>query len=141
MLEDAEEFVCHFRFRPQKRLQTLHPLEVRKDHATSVTENIRDHENFVPAVFENQVCVRRSRTVGSFGKDSAFELAGIFAGNYAIDRRRNKHVARQSKEFLWIDMVALSKRPQISLLERMLFGRLNVYSLGIVNRGIRVADP
>ena len=26
VLKDAEEFVGHFRFRPQKRLQTLHPL-------------------------------------------------------------------------------------------------------------------
>src|SRR5882724_2542372 len=55
MLKDAEEFVGHFRFRPQKCLQTLHPLEVRNDHAAGVAENIRDHENFVPALFENPV--------------------------------------------------------------------------------------
>src|SRR5207244_6659454 len=111
------------------------------DHATGVAENIRDHENFVPAVFENQIGLRRSRTVGSFGKDTAFNLAGIFSGNHSIDRGGNKHVARQGEEFLRIDMVALSKRAQISLLEHMLFGGLTVYSVGIVTRGILVADP
>src|SRR5438093_9928006 len=74
MLEDAEQFVGHFHFRPQKRLQTLHPLEIRNDHATGIAENVRDHENFVPALFQNKVSVGRGWTVGSFSENTALEL-------------------------------------------------------------------
>ena len=42
MLEDAEKFVGHFRFRPQEGLQALHPFEVGNDHAAGVAENVRE---------------------------------------------------------------------------------------------------
>src|SRR5207253_9361800 len=111
MLKDAEEFVGHFRFGPQKCLQTLHPLEVRNDHAAGVAENIRDHENFAPALFENPVCLRCSRTVGCLGKDTTFELTGVLSVNHSIDGGRNKDVALQSAELLETDMFVLSEGP------------------------------
>src|SRR4030095_15795725 len=40
VLKDAEKFVGYFAFRPQKRLQTLYPLEVRNDHTARVAQNI-----------------------------------------------------------------------------------------------------
>ena len=66
-------------FRPQKRLQTLHPFKVRNDDAASIAENVRDHEDFVPALVENQIRIGRGRAVRAFGKDAALELAGIFS--------------------------------------------------------------
>src|SRR5205814_8062906 len=120
MLKDAEEFVGHFRFGPQKCLQTLHPLEVRNDHAAGVAENIRDHENFVPALFENPVCLRCSRTVGCIGKDTAFELTGVLSANHSIDGGRHKGVALQREEWLWIEMIILSAVTHISLLKHLL---------------------
>src|SRR5438093_337184 len=141
MLKDAEEFVRHFRFGPQKCLQTLYPLEVRNDHAAGVAENIRDHENFVPALFENPVCLWCSRTVGCLGKDTAFELTSVLSVNHSIDRGWNKDVARQSEEFLGIDMVVLSERPQISLLKHMLLRGFHINSLRIVDRCGVIADP
>ena len=74
MLEDAEKFVGHFAFRPQKRLQTLHPFKVRNDDAASVAKNVRDHEHFVPALVEKQIRIGRGRAVGAFGKDAALEV-------------------------------------------------------------------
>src|SRR5205823_14943280 len=70
MLKDAEKFVRHFGFSPQKRLQTLHPLKVRNDHATGIAENVRNHENFVPPLFQNPVCIWCSRAVSCLGKDA-----------------------------------------------------------------------
>ena len=66
MLEDAEKFVGHFRFAPEKTLQTLHPLEVGNDHSAGVAENVRDHKNFVPPLVENQIRIWRGRAIGSF---------------------------------------------------------------------------
>src|SRR5437773_10816940 len=97
MLKDAEEFVRHFRFRPQKRLQPLNPLEVRNDYAAGVAEDVWDHENFVPAIFQNQICLGRGRAISGFGKDAAFELTGISASDYAIDRCRDKYVTREDE--------------------------------------------
>src|SRR5947199_9246030 len=105
MLKDAEKFVGHFRFRPQKCLQTLHPLEVRKDHAAGVAENIRDHENFVPALFENPVCLPCSRTVRCLVKDTAFDLTGLLSGKHSIICGRTKAVALQGVEDSCIDVV------------------------------------
>src|SRR5262249_33452986 len=93
MLQDAEKFISHFAFRPQKRLQTLHPFKVRNDDATSVTKNIRDHEHFVPALSENQICIGRGRTVGAFGKDAALKFACIFSGNHAVNRAGSENIA------------------------------------------------
>ncbi len=94
MLEDAEEFVRHFHFAPQKGLQTLHPFEIRNDHAAGIAENVRDHENFVPVVFENEVCLRRGWTVRGLRKDAALEPVGVLSSNHSIHRRRNEDVAR-----------------------------------------------
>jgi len=80
MLEDAEKFICHFRFRPQKCLQTLNPFKVRNDDAASVAQNVRDHEHFVPAFVEKQIRIRRGRAVGPFGKEAA--LTSIPFGLY-----------------------------------------------------------
>src|SRR5207249_9282085 len=141
MLKDAEEFVGHFRFCPQKCLQTLHPLEVRNDHAAGVAKNIRDDENFVPALFENPVCLRCSRTVRCLGKDTALELTGVLSVNHSIDGGWNKDVARQSEELLGIDMIILSEGPQISLLKHVLLGGFHVNSLRIVDCCGVIADP
>ena len=91
--------------------------------------------------FENQVRVRRGGTIGSFSEAAALELPGVFSGNHSIDRRRNKNIARKCEEFLWINTIVLGKRPQVSLLQHMLFGGFDVYSLGVIKRGVRVADP
>ena len=118
MLEDAEEFVGYFRLRPQKRLQTLHPFEVGNDHATGVAKNVRDNENFVPAlVRECRSASGRGRAVGAFGKDAALELAGIFFGNHAIDCARSKNVARQREQLVRIYMIVLSERPQVAFFD------------------------
>ena len=53
LLENAEKFVGHFRFRPEKGLQSLHPFEVGNDHAAGIAENIGDDEDFVPALVQN----------------------------------------------------------------------------------------
>ena len=50
VLKDAEKFVGDFAFRPQKRLQTLDPLEVGNDHAAGVAQNIGNHEISHPIV-------------------------------------------------------------------------------------------
>src|SRR5262249_49575608 len=131
MLKDAEKFVGHFHFRPMKRMQTLHTLEVGDDHASGVAENVRDHEDLVPTLVENQVRVRRGWAVGGFSKDPAFYLTGIFSGDHSIDGRRNKNVTRQREEFAWIDAIALIKRAQITLLQHVLFSRLNIDPFGI----------
>src|SRR5262245_2308913 len=141
MLKDAEKLVSHFAFRPEKRLEPLHPLKVRNDDATGIAKNIRDYEYFVPALVKNQIRVGRGRAVGALGKDAAFEIAGIFAGNYAIDRARSKNVARQREKLVRIHMIVLSKRPQVPLLVHVLLGGFNVNSLGIVNRRSVIADP
>src|SRR6266576_6347986 len=107
MLENAEKFVSHFRFRPQKRLQTLHPLEVRNDDAASVAQNVRDHEHFVPTLVEKQIRIWRGRAVRAFGKDAALELIGILPGNHAIDRARSKNIARQREKLVRIYMIIL----------------------------------
>src|SRR5207247_9638442 len=120
MLEDAEEFVCHFHFAPQKRLQTLHPFKIRNDHAASVAENVRDHEDFVPVFFENQVRVRRGGTIGSFSEDAALELPGVFSRNPSIDRRRKKNIARRCEGLLWINTKVLVKRPSDSVVSHVL---------------------
>src|SRR5206468_10586575 len=117
MFEDAEKFLSHFRFRPQKRLQTLHPLEVGDDHSAGVAENVRDHKNLVPTLVENQIRIWRGRAIGGFCKDSTFELGRIFSGDNAIDRRRNENIARQSEEFAWIDVITLLERAQITFLQ------------------------
>src|SRR6266513_3731047 len=141
MLKDAEEFVGHFRFCPQKCLQTLYPLEVRDDHAAGVAENIRDHENFVPAVFENPVCLWCSRTVRCLGEDTALDLTSVLSVNNSIDRGWNKDVARQSQKFPWINVVVLSEGPQISLLKHGLLRGFHVNSLRIVDCCGMIADP
>src|ERR1044071_7304434 len=123
MLENAEKLVGHFRFRPQKRLQTLHPLKVRNDYSAGIAENVRNHEDLVPTRVKNEIGVRRSRTISGFSKDSALELARVFPGDYTVNSCRNKNVARQRKEFVWINMIILSERPQVSLLQHVLFGR------------------
>src|SRR5262249_10837750 len=78
MFEDAEEFVRYLHFRPQKRLQALHPFEVGNDHASGITENVRDHKDLVPTLLQNQVCVRRGRTVGGFSQDPALSWRAFF---------------------------------------------------------------
>src|SRR4029453_15588971 len=125
MFQDAEKLVSHFHFRPQIRLQTLHPLKVRNNYATGVAQNVRDHEDFVPAFFQNQVCLRRSRTIGGFGKDTAFELAGVLSVNYAIDCCRHQDIARHREEFVRIDMMVLVEGPQGPFLKNVLFGGLD----------------
>ena len=92
MFKDAEKFIGHFHFRPQKRLQALHPFKVGNNHAAGVAENVGYDEDLVPAIFQNQICLGRGRAISGFGKDAAFELTGIFASNYAIDRGRDKYV-------------------------------------------------
>src|SRR5260370_716739 len=108
MRRPASSSVRTSRFRPQKRLQTLHPLKVRNDHAASVTQNVRDHEHFVPTLVEKQIRIGRGRAVGAFGKDAALELTGIFPGNHAIDCARSKNVARQREVLLSGHMIILS---------------------------------
>ena len=70
-----------------------------------------------------------------------FELAGVFRVDHAIDRARNKHIARQGEELVRIDMVVLGERPQIPLLDHVLLGRFDVDPFRIVNRGGVIADP
>src|SRR5213078_2101160 len=100
-------------------------------------ENVRDYKDFVPTLVKNQICIRRRGAVGAFGEDAALELAGIFAGNHAIDCRWYKNVAWQSKKLVRVNMMALIKRTQVALLQHVLFGRFHVDSFGIVNRSVR----
>ena len=53
MFEDPEKFVGHFRLAPEKCLQALDPLEIGNDHTAGITQNIWNHENFVPALLQN----------------------------------------------------------------------------------------
>src|ERR1041385_3516902 len=107
MLENAEKLVSHFAFRPEKRLEALNPFKIRNDDPTGVTKNIRDHEHLVPALVENQIRVRRGRTISAFGKDPALQVAGIFPGDHAIDRAWSKNIARQRKKLVRIHMIIL----------------------------------
>src|SRR4030095_3721130 len=86
VLKDAEKFVGHFAFRPQKRLQTLDPLEIRNDHTARVAQNIWYDEYFIPSLLKNQVCRGRGRTVGAFCQNAALQFPSIFFGNDAIHR-------------------------------------------------------
>src|SRR5262245_41993339 len=141
MLKDAEKLVSDFAFRPQKRLESLHPFKVRNDDATGIAKNVRNYEYFVPALVEYQIGIRRGRTVGALGKDAAFEIAGIFAGNHSIDRARSKNVARQREKLVRIHMIVLCKRAQVTLLDHVLLGGFNVDPFRIVNRSYVIADP
>ena len=60
--------------------------------------------------------------------------------DYPINRRRNKHIARQGEEFVWIDVIALGKRPQVSFLKNVLLGSFDINSFWIVDRGRVIAD-
>ena len=140
MLQNPEKLVGHFHFRPKIRLQALHPLKVRNNYAASVAQDVWDHENFVPAFFQNQVCLRRGWPIGAFSQDSAFELPGVLSVNDAIDRCWHQDIARHGEEFVWVDMIVLSERTQGSFLKNVLFGRLDIDSFWIVYRRMCVAD-
>ena len=77
MLEDAEKFVGHFRFAPEKTLQTLHPLEVGNDHSSGVAENVRNDKDLIPALLQDQIRFRRGWAVRGFGENAALQLARI----------------------------------------------------------------
>ena len=64
---------------PKKGLQSLHPFEIGNDHAAGVAENVRNHEDFVPAFFQNQIRIRRGRAVGAFGQNAALNLRRRFS--------------------------------------------------------------
>ena len=53
---------------------------------------------------------------------------------------RHKHVARQGEKFVGIDMIILGECAQGSFLEHVLLSGFDIYSFGIVDRGMRVAD-
>jgi hypothetical protein len=126
VLKDAEKFVGDFAFRPQKRLQTLHPLEVRNDHASRVAQDIRYDEYLIPSLLKNQVCRRRGRAIGAFRQNAALQLPSIFFGDDAIDRSWNEHITFHGEELVRIDMVRLVERFQVSLLQDMLLGSFYV---------------
>ena len=65
----------------------------------------------------------------------------ILFGNDAIHRRRNEHITLQGEQLVWIDMVGLVERFQMSLLEDVLLGGFYVDSFRIVDRGVGIADP
>ncbi len=67
MLEDAEKFVGHFSFAPEKTLQTLHPLEVGNNHSAGIAENVWNHKDLIPALLKDQIRLRRGRAICSFG--------------------------------------------------------------------------
>src|SRR5438093_10434141 len=128
MLQDAEKLVGHFHFRPEIGLQSLDPLKVRNNYAAGVAQNVRDHKDFVPAFFQNQICLRSGRPISSFGEDSAFELPGVLSVTYTINCCRHQSIARHREKLGWIDMMVLVECPQGSFLKNVLFGGLNIYS-------------
>src|ERR1035441_10963151 len=77
MLENAEKFVCHFHFAPEKRLQALDPFKVGNDHAARITKNVWNVEYFVPPFLEDQIRFGRSRAIRAFRQNPAFQLRGI----------------------------------------------------------------
>src|SRR4029453_296196 len=116
MLKDAEKFVGDFAFRPQKRLQTLYPLEVRKHHTPRVAQDIGNDEYLIPSLLENEICRGRGRSIGGFCQNAALQFRSIFFGNDAIHRSWNQHITSHGKELVRIDMVRLIERFQVSLL-------------------------
>ena len=134
VLEDAEEFVGHFRLSPEEGLQALHPFEVGNDHTAGVAKNIRDEEDFVPALVQVQVRFRAGRAVRALGQNAALNLVRILFRDHAIDRARRQDIAWHLQQFVRINPVALIEGAQVSLLLDVQLGGLNVDPLRIVKR-------
>src|SRR5580700_1893879 len=140
MLENAEKFVRHFHFAPEKRLQTLDPFKVGNDHAARITKNVWNEKYFVPTFLKDQIRSGRSRAVGAFRQNPAFQLRGVLLRDHAIDRRGHEHIARHDEHLVWVDAIALIKGLQVALLDHVLLGRFHVDALWIVKRDGRVTD-
>src|SRR5437588_12247984 len=76
------------RFLPEVSLAVLHPFKVRGGYATSVAQNIWDHEH--PFVSKNFICSSRSRAVRAFRKNLALHTVGVPAGDLVFGCRRNE---------------------------------------------------
>ena len=73
-IEDLIFAPRHLLFLPEQLLQVLHPFEIADDDAAGIAEDVGNHEDFVLALFQHQVGVRRGRTVGAFGQHPAFQV-------------------------------------------------------------------
>ena len=118
----------------------MHPFEIGNDHAAGITENIGNHKHFIPALLENPVRFGRGRTVGGFGQDAALQFGRVFLVNHAIDCRRHQHVALHGEQLVWIDMLGLGERAQVSFFEHVLLGRFDIDPFWIVERDHRITD-
>ena len=85
------KLLVYNRFLPEVSLAVLHPFKVRGGYATSVAQNIRDHEH--PFVSKNFICSSRSRAVRAFRKNLALHTVGVPAGDLVFGCRRNKNLA------------------------------------------------
>src|SRR5262249_695438 len=94
----AEEFVDDFGLAPEEALQVLHAFEVADDDAARVAEDVGNDEDFRTLV-EDDVGFGRGGAVGGFGEDAALDFAGVGGGELPLQRRGNKNVAREHKEF------------------------------------------
>ena len=93
VLQDAEKFIGYFRFTPAESLQTLHPFKIGNDDATGVAQNIGNNEKVGPALIENLVRFRRSRSICAFGENTTLQLSRIFFRDHAIDRAGREDIA------------------------------------------------
>ena len=73
-------------------MESLHPLEVRHDHAAGVGEDVGDDGD--AAVAQDHVGLRRRRAVGALGDDGGLDAVGVVLAELRSDRRRNQDVAR-----------------------------------------------
>ena len=138
VFQDAEQLVGHFRFGPHERLQTLDPFEIGNDHAAGVAENIRNNEELVPTLVQNEICFGRGGSVRPFSENPALQFCGIRPVDDTIDRRRHEHVA-------WLVRTRsdrpgrLHERAQIALFDDVLFRFRHIDALWIVKGHRRVA--
>ena len=94
-VEDVVFAPHHLLFLPEQLLQILHPFEVADHHAAGIAEDVRDHEDLVPALVQHQVGIRRGRAVGAFGQHPALQVFRDLGVDHPLHRRRHQHVARQ----------------------------------------------
>ena len=116
MLENAEEFVGHFRFRPHEGLQALHPFEVGNNHAAGVAKNIGNDERLRPSACSGSGPL--PALVGPLAPSARMRhliLSAFFSVDHAIDRARREDIAWHLQQLVRIDPVALIEGAQVAL--------------------------
>ena len=129
----------HFLFLPEQLLQILHPFEIADHHAAGIAEDVRNHEDLVLALLQDQIGLRRGRTVGALGQHAAFQLFRDLRIDHPLHRRRHQHVARQRQHLRGIEVQLVGEAGDAAVRARVAHQRRNIEPAWIVQRAGVVA--